>query len=268
MSLLERHIRGVRLTEAGAVLLQKVDKLVGELEQIEADMKCLRTPAEEVLRVALPHGAIKLFGSAFIERYQRLRSQTRLHIVEQSSSANRDSVLKGKVDAAMAYEPEQSADLTIQPLLTEPLVVVGPAHSAKTGQAIAYPPSYEGTELARLPLLLPSMPHGYRRIVERFAAPLRVEPNVLLDVEGLPALATLVEHGLGLMISTYSAVSHAIAAGTLVAVPIAAARCEVELSLVHRSDHQMRPSLIAFKKVIAQEVKVLVTDGKCRAACT
>lgn len=265
VALFDRHVRGVRLTEAGSLLVEKVDKLVGEIEEIEAAMKRLGRPAAEELRFAIPHGATKLFGSAYIEQYRRRRAQTRLVIVEQSSAPNRHSVLKGEVDAALAYEPEESSELCIQPLLSERLVVVGPARCSKTGQAIAYPARYQAADLARLPLLLPSSPHGYRRLVERIVRPLRVEPNVVLEVEGLPALATLVEDGLGVMVSTPAAVCGPVAAGTLVAVPIASPRCTVELCLIHRRDREASPALQVLKEVIAEASLGLAADGKCRA---
>jgi LysR family nitrogen assimilation transcriptional regulator len=265
LSLFERHVRGVRLTEAGTLLLDRADKLVGELAEIEAEMKRLHQPSADELRLALPHGATKLFGSGFLQRYQRLRPHTKLRILEQSSAANRRTVLEGGVDAAMAYEPEQSPELSIEPLLREQLVVVGPARSA-TGQPIDYPDSYQPADLARLPLLLPLAPHGYRRIVERVTQPLRIEPNVVLEVEGLPALATLVEEGMGMMVSTLAAVETSLAAGRLRAVPLAASRCEVQLSLIHRRDRAMSPALLTLKKVIARAVKDLASCGKCRTA--
>lgn len=267
LSLFERHVRGVRLTEAGTILLNRVDKLVGELAEIEAEMKRLSRPSADELRIALPHGATKLFGSGFLQGYQRLRPQTKLRILEQSSAANRRSVLEGGVDAAMAYEPEQSPELFIEPLLWERLVVVGPARSA-TGQPINYPTSYQPADLARLPLLLPVGPHGYRRVVERVTQPLRIEPNVVLEVEGLPALATLVEEGMGVMLSTVAAIETSMAAGRLVAVPLAASRCEVELSLIHHRDRAMSPALRTLKEVVARAVEDLAACGKCRAART
>ena len=177
-------------------------------------MKRLRQPSADELRLALPHGATKLFGCGFLQRYQRLRPQTKVRIVEQGSAANRRTVLEGGVDAAMAYEPEQSPELSIEPLLWEKLVVVGPARTP-AGRPIDYPDSYQPADLARLPLLLPVAPHGYRRIVERVIQPLRIEPNVVLEVDGLPALATLVEEGMGMMVSTLAVVEASVAAGTI-----------------------------------------------------
>ena len=55
-----------------------------------------------------------------------------------------------------------------------------------SGRPIEYPDSYQPADLARLSLLLPVAPHGYRRIVERVIQPLRIEPNVVLEVVGLP----------------------------------------------------------------------------------
>jgi LysR family transcriptional regulator, nitrogen assimilation regulatory protein len=262
--LLERHARGVRPTSAGLVLLKRVDGLEKEISDIEAEIAKLRPAAAEELRLAMPHGATKLFGSEIIERFQSVCPDIRLLVLERGSLWSRDSVIRGEVDAGMVYEPAESSELTITPLLAERLLVVGPARSSKSGEAIPYPESYDAADLATLPLILPALPHGYRRAIERIVASVRKTPNVVFEVEGLPALATLVEHGLGYMISTYAPVRGAIDAGALVAVPIRVPRCEVELALVHRRDREITRGLASLKTVVEQVVNSLGSTGHLR----
>jgi LysR family transcriptional regulator, nitrogen assimilation regulatory protein len=245
--LLERHARGVRVTEAGALLAAKGEKLDGELRRIEQEIRAHVHPQPREVRMAMPQGAAKLFATAVATGYHSLFPQVRLHLFERESAHNRESVLRGDVDLALVYDLQASEELSVTPLLMECVLIV-----ARAGGALAR--SLDGpcgvTELARLPLILPGLPHGYRRIVENIMTRHGLTPNIILEVNGFATSLHMVQQGLGFTISTYPPVQSAIEAGILVGMPISSPSCEVELSLVHRADRALPPALQGLKEVI------------------
>lgn len=148
VSLIARHSRGVAISEVGALLLEKGEALHKQLTSIESEIRALGQGSPEDLRIAIPHGATKLFGPALVEKYREVRPGVRLALFERESLANRASVLSGAVHAGMAYECERSDDLDILPLTRERLVLVCPAGDDKLAQRESIAPA----ELAGLPL--------------------------------------------------------------------------------------------------------------------
>jgi len=260
--LLERHTRGVRLTEAGKILLARGVQIQDALIQIETQMRSLAEPRRGELHLAMPHGALRLFGSVLVERFTTLSPNVRLHLFERESIYNRESAIGGEVDLALAYDPEPSSELRMTPLLTERLLVVGPAR--KNGVPVLYPPSYSIRDLARLPLIMPGPRHGYRRIVERITRSARVVPNITLEVHGLSAITPLVQKGVGYAVSTFAHMQTAIEEGTLIAVPIESPRCEVVLAMLERQDRAPSEARALLRRTIEEVAAHLVAPKHCR----
>lgn len=251
--LLERHPRGVRATAAGQVLLERAGKLETDMRLIEEEIRALgRAPMKE-LHLAMPQGAARLFAVAVVDRYRKLWPHVKLHLDERGSAANREAVLAGETDLVLLYGAEAGPELTLRPLLLERLLVLGPP-PPRNGEA---PAVYDLEELARLPLILPGHPHGYRRIVERATAKRGLTPNIILEVNGFATSLTMVQQGLGYTISTYPPAQSAIETGTLIGVPILSPECEVELCMAHRADCALPDELVGLKTVI-QEVSTSV----------
>jgi LysR family nitrogen assimilation transcriptional regulator len=260
--LLERHARGVRLTEAGRRLLLRGENLNDDLLRIETEMRDLAAPRQQEVRLAISHGAMRLFGSSLVARFTNSCPGGRLHLLERESIYNRESVLNGDADLGLAYDPEPTSELGVTPLLVERLLVVGPA--VKDGAPVIYPRTFAIRDLARLPLIMPGPRHGYRRIVERITRAVRLEPNITLEVQGLSSIAPLVEQGIGYAISTYAHMQGPIQEGRVIAVPIESSRCDVVLAMLERVDAHPSQTRLLLRNAIADAVAQLVSPQHCR----
>lgn len=237
--LLQRHARGVEVTYVGRLLVQKVESLQAQIEQIHREMRDLRVESCDSLRLAIPHGAMRLFGPPLVERIKSQNPGVELHVFERESAHNRDSVVAGEMDFGLAYNPEPSPDLEITPLLIERLYVVGPAMRA--GEPVHYPKKFKPAEVARLPLVIPGRNHGYRKSLERGLRRTGLRPHIALEVHGLSAVASFVQEGAGFALTTYAAMQPAIDEGVLVAVPIGSSRFDVTLCMLQRRSRELEP---------------------------
>ncbi len=243
VSLFERHARGVSVTPAGQSLLPRIEKLDLELRQIEQEMRGFGLAAAEDVRIAMPQGAARLLTSPMVAAFRTLHPHTRLQIFERDSMHNQDAVRRGEVDLALAYAARPHAELELTPLLFERIFVIAP-------QAGDWPESFSLAELARLKLILPGLPHGYRRVIETAMQGEGLAPNIILEVNGFATSLEMVQQGLGCTISTYPPVQAQIEAGGLRCIRIRSPVCEVMLSLVQRRDSAMPPVVRSLKSVI------------------
>jgi LysR family nitrogen assimilation transcriptional regulator len=250
VTLLERHARGVRVTKLGALLLDKAGQLEAELHRIEQDIRATARNQPEEIRVAMPPGAARLFASPVVARFQVSCPNVRLQLFEKQSALNRESALRGEVDLALVYDAEPSNELSFTPLLFERILVI--ARASGEMDIAPGPAGYEVNDLARLPLILPGLPHAYRRIVENITASHGLTPNIALEVNGFATSLMMVQQGLGFAISTYPPVEAEIEAGRLVGIPITSPSCEVQLSIVHRRDRSLGQPQEALKSVFVE----------------
>ena len=106
--------------------------------------------------------------------------------------------------------------MDLQPILSEHMVLVtSPASPAHQG---AEPISLRS--LCELPLILPSLPHSNRRLLERMAIQHNLRLNVAIEVDSVPLMKAMVKNGFGAAIQTYAGVAREVASGELGARPI------------------------------------------------
>jgi len=245
--LLDRHARGIRPSPAGLRLIALVTPIEDQIKLINEEFSDPEQNREPGFSIAMPHGAVKLFGAALIERL-KLSEPGPLHVIERESSFNRQAVLDGDVDIALSYSLEASAELAVYPLFRERLLLVGPAK--RDGVDIKYPRTVAVRKLATLPLIVPGKNHGYRLLLDRITERADISPNIALEVDGLPAMTEFVERGLGYTVATYAQMQVPIADGRVVAVPFASSHCSVTLNLLIRSDRANSVALVRLRRAI------------------
>jgi LysR family nitrogen assimilation transcriptional regulator len=79
------------------------------------------------------------------------------------------------------------------------LSLISPADRpvGKTTKASAKPQTVNLSEVAELPLILPSRPNAFRILIEAELMAVGRRPNVILEVDGLNAILSLVKEGMG-----------------------------------------------------------------------
>jgi LysR family transcriptional regulator, nitrogen assimilation regulatory protein len=250
LALLERHSRGVRPTEAGLALLDKIEYLENEIKKIKQDMLAWKTQLNDEIKLALPHGVVQFLGSRIVAKYRETLPGVRLSIAEGNSASNYQAVLEGTADASLVYDLEATSETVVTPLFIERRLLVGPAESPNDLPSISALASYDATQLSRIPLILPTRPHHIRLAVEDAAQRCGITLNVSLEVDGLSALKTLVKNGLGYTVLPYGPVHLEIAAGTLAAVPITNPSLECLVGMAYRKDRQNSRAILSLNSII------------------
>jgi len=127
--LLERSARGLRLTEAGQVAVERADAIAGQLAAAEAEIEAIATLDAGRLRMtAFPTAASTLVLDAFRE-FRRRYPDVELTFVESGTNAGLRRLRAGEVDLALAFRehgrpaPTEWTDLDAELLLVDPLYV-------------------------------------------------------------------------------------------------------------------------------------------------
>lgn len=186
--LLKRRGRSVKPTAAGLGMLESARAVLREVRH-------LRTLAEDgsalgELRLGVFVSAMTSLLPPVLKALYAQRPQLSVYVHPASSVELCRQVAAGELDAAFVVEPQftLAKHCAWQPLLEEPLVVIAPA-GTPTGDAhgllrsqpfIRYDRSVLGGQLA-----------------ERYLRDQGLHPQQRLEVDGLMAVAALVDQGLG-----------------------------------------------------------------------
>jgi LysR family transcriptional regulator, nitrogen assimilation regulatory protein len=216
VELLERHGRGISLTEAGVLLRERAQGLLRLADGIRSEVAARASEPAGDLVVGLPAAFRAMLTSSLVAGFHADYPLVQLRVRELTSPARQESVLSGAADLAVvtSFEPEEGVDS--RPLANESLFLVGKAEGA--------PVSSAGTialkQLKGLPLVLNGRPNGMRATLDRALARAGVEANTQVEVDALAVILDLVVTGPYFTVLPYSSIERDVLAGRLAAVPL------------------------------------------------
>jgi DNA-binding transcriptional LysR family regulator len=184
--LVSRAGRNVRPTEAGAAIFEQARLVV----RAAADLKTLLSKSlAGKLRLGAVATAITGLLPEILTRMGQQYPDIQINIVLGLSSQLHPKVLEGDLHAALINQPSQpiSKDCEWEVLREEPLIVLAPA-------SMAHMPPHE--LLATQPFI------RYRRnecgrLADDYLRHIGVQPKMMFELDGLDAIALMVERGLG-----------------------------------------------------------------------
>lgn len=190
-SLFERNGRGVTLTEAGTRLLAHGRGILQQVERARLDMEDHRGAATGRLVLALPPSVSRTLTTPLVAAFRSRFPKATLSVVEGLSTYVLEWLAIGRVDCAVVYNVAPSAAIDLVPVLDEPLYLVS---ARAKGDALLGPPiTLAG--VAERELVIPSLPHSIRMLLETALANEGRKARVSLEVESVPAILDLVRQG-------------------------------------------------------------------------
>lgn len=259
VALLSRYGRGVRLTAAGALLLERAEMIADFMRQTAEHVRRNGEALSGHLSVGVPTGVGLLAGPRVIEIFRERWPQVSLHLREGLSNLLQEWVLDGRVDLAVLHNPPPLDNVDIDRVITEPMVLVAPPSTSATMPA--------GTrcrlaDVADLPLILPGLPHSNRRLIEQAAAQSGLRLRVVMEVDSLALTRTLVARGHGYSILTYAGVQNEAAQGHVITHPIE--RPAIRSSVAIASLRGSRPARLAqaMKTILREVMHEKVASGE------
>ncbi|TFL15045.1 LysR family transcriptional regulator [Pusillimonas caeni] len=190
-NLLIRTGRGVVATEAGRLLTDHGRRIMHQIETAREELGKLRGTVGGHVDVGIPTSLSKLLAVRLISEVRERLPGAALSISDGLSVPMHESILSGRLDMALLYKPQSSPDLDTVTVMKEELYLVCGASSPSDASPISL------KEVADLPLVIPRRPHEIRNIVETKMASLGCKPQVMIEVDGVPAILDILADGPG-----------------------------------------------------------------------
>lgn len=249
--LLHRNGRGVSTTEAGQTLLGRAKTILEDLENTEKEIAALSGMATGSATLGVPPTVSQVLITPLIKRFRTFYPAVSVQVVEGFSGHINEWLANGRLDVAVLYNAPRTKQLSAERLLTEELFLVAPVSWRQDDSA-----TVNLRDLAGLPLILPSRPHGLRVLVDSVAARAGVKLRVDFEIDALPAIKELVEEGTGATILPFASVFRETRDGRMFARRIV--NPPFSRTLVLATSTQRPLSLAA--KALLEQMKAVVKD--------
>ena len=246
--LFTRSARGVELTDAGDALLEPARRILAEVEKTKKTIRDRAGPARGPLRLGLTPSVSAALTIPLIERSRALLPDVRLSIVENVSSDLTDLLLGERLDMALAFDVRPTKGLCSRMLLQDEAFLI----ELRTPATPRGPVEFADALTRRL--ILPSRPHRMRVLIEQHAKKLRIEPNVVFEVQWPATTLALVEHGLGATIVS-KIIAQSMSTRRLAARPITRPKISYPLFLVRPESTPPTKAERAMEQILETMVK-------------
>lgn len=254
VELFTRGRRGIQLTEAGELLLQRAYVILNQVQQTVHDVQSHVNTPRGVVTVGIPPTPAEFIAPVLLQHVKLNYPEIELRFFQGFSGQLQSKLLNNEISVAVMHDATQGDDFVITDLLQEHLWVIG-----KTGSLDKQ--SYTFEEAVALPLVLPSRPNYLRILIDTYAERDDLKLNIVQRADGIGVLKALVRSGHGHTILTYGAVLPEMQQGTLDAVPIREPRIDWKLCVVVRRDQSRKPAFV----VVQDSIRKIVDDLVARS---
>jgi len=245
-TLFDRLPRGVRLTEAGRLLLgyaNRIFSLETEAEQVLGDLHALRRG-----RVSI--GASRTIGGyllpAILAQFNRLHPDIELTLEVANTAAIQTMLIDGAIDVGFTEGLSRSEALEFSVMAEDELVLIAAPGADKPPDALAV------SALHGLPLLMREPGSGTRAVMEQALATHGVVPRAAMTLASTEAIKRMVAAGMGYAFVSALAVSTEVEAGLLTIVPIKGLRIRRPLHQLELKGSWTSPAVTAFLQFMCQ----------------
>lgn len=211
VELFYRNGRGVVLTEAGVLMNEFVEEIMDKAAEAANVISSMQKSPAGKLVLGVPPSVGTVLTVPLVRKIKNEFPNVSLRVIEGFSGHVLEWLTAGRIDAAVLYNPPRMPSVQTEPLVEDELCLIGsepPLHDL--------PPNVVDLEvLGRLPMILPSRPHGLRRLIDSTLSKAGVIANVEMELEAMPSTLLLVEEGSGYTVLPYASVHTLVKAGRL-----------------------------------------------------
>lgn len=254
--LFDRNPRGVTPTIAGKQFYASSTAILGAVKAARQGMLDLAGSIAGRINVGVPPSFSKSALPVVLQRYAVEHPHVEVRIAEAYSGTLSQWVVAGDLELAIVTEPPADLGLDATPFFRDRLVLVRGPKGGEAG--------------APVNLAIPSSRHSLRQKIDSHPRFAEGRAGRLLEIDGLTATLELVRRSDFATVLPNSAVADDVAAGHLVAEPIAAPDLWLDYFLVQTKDLPLSVANRRFLALLSGELRRLsgpgLTPARARAA--
>jgi len=235
----------VKPTKLGQVYYKGCERVIQAFDELEASVR----QADAQLPVRISMAAIYSVGlgdmGQYVECFRAMQPNVEIHIDYLHPDRVYERVLAGTADFGLVSFPRTARGLATLPWREEEMVLACPP-----SHLLAQAKNVKPAQLQELDYVAFDKDLVIRREVDRFWREQGVSPRVTLEFDNIENIKKAVEVSAGVALLPEPTLRREVAAGTLVAVPLAGVRFVRPLGIIHRRHSKLSATALRFIDIL------------------
>jgi DNA-binding transcriptional LysR family regulator len=186
--LLSRGRKGAQLTEIGRLVESEARILIARYDHLRDQVRAHQGLEGGTVRIGGGATAVSFLLPKAIADFQRAHPAVRFQLKEAGSIEVAEDVLSGRLELGLVTLPVKIRDLSVWPLLTDRIVLVGPRrHPLAQGGGSIIARDLEGMAFVGF-----EADTAVRQIIDAALRDAGVEMNVVMELRSIPAILRMV----------------------------------------------------------------------------
>jgi DNA-binding transcriptional LysR family regulator len=245
--LVDRRGRGVELTAAGRVLVERATDVGASVAQTYAEMAAAKSASAGKIRIGVVPALLESGLLPTLARYTTRESAVSFHLSVQLSALLFDELKDGQLDLALCFMPDIEPDEELQ---SDDIGRQRYRIVARRGHPLTATHG-EPDLLQSAKWLLPLPGHGLRQLVNRYFDDHRLAPpQVMVETDASITLLTSLLRNSDLITMLTEQMLETYAGRDLVALPYETALFESSIRLFYRRKTYMSPAVQKFRATL------------------
>lgn len=245
--LLQRHARGVSLTDLGRILLERAERHIRDFEQLRSDVADASIAPTGRLRIGCPPSLSTYLLVRPLKIFMQAHPKVIVEIRESISDDLWKAVLHDRLDVAIvsATDLKTSPHFQTEALFSEPIWLVGPPRRLDRLAKLS---------LENVPMVLTHSNNAARDAVERDMRRSGRELKVVAETDSPRLMVEMIKAGVGYTIAPYLTFIQQLRTRELSGRPLK--RLKVERTLIRRNDRSASKAMRLFASLLRPEIEV------------
>ena len=249
--LLVRDGNSIRLTDAGASVFKRAEKIFQEIHEMEGFLEDMATGKSGELRIGCPEIPLKRL-MPMIETFKKTYPGIRI-ILDQGLNADMvKSIEDHRNELAVIRHRPSNSRLKIKVIGKDEVVLIS---APKTDHLSASEISV--TQLSDIPLIIRREGSAVREVVLEYLRKFKVSPLIVMESASVNLLKEFVRQDRGIGFVERDAVDEELKNGTLQAVRILEGSPAIEFGIGYRYRRDLSPSAWAFLRLLDKSLHLL-----------
>lgn len=254
--LLDRHSRGVNLTESGKLFLSHAKKILADVQNVRDVFSDEKDEIKGQITFGMPTTTVSMLAVPLVQAAHDRYPGVSLRIVEAMTGHLYEWMENGELDLALLYNVDDSDVYRSVPLVEEDLFLFG--HQSRL---VPDNDVFEFDDLQNLPLITVSNRHLLRQMIDACAARANWELNVSFELDSLDQIKTLVGDGVGYTILPATAASPEWCGDHVKRWSITKPNLCLHTSVAASADREMTNALKEMTKLTVEVASGLIESG-------